>query len=158
MHFKPYARIGAASLLLAILLSLALGGCVGYPVGSVGFSSGYGSPRYSSAYGSGYGYGYAGLNPPGNYHYYPRYQTYYSPQSHQYYCYTGSAWQVRSSPYGVSSRTLFDSPHVPLNLRGSPPEHHARVAQSYPSNWSPPRRNDDPRIESRRHSSGFRNR
>lgn len=149
MHNTPHSLRGKARILFGTLVFTTLAGCVGYPGGSVGVSSGYRSSRYSPGYASGYGYGYAGLNSPGNYHYYPRYRTYYSPQSRQYYYQTGSSWQVRSSPYGVSSRTLLSSPHVPLNLRGSPADHHSRVTQSYPSDWSPSGRDHEPRSESR---------
>jgi hypothetical protein len=84
------------------------------------------------------GPGMASVGVYSDYSYYPRYGTYYSPQSRQYYYQRGSTWQTRSSPYGVSNRTLLASPYVPLNLHSHPSNHHASVSQSYPHNWSPP--------------------
>lgn len=140
MHQSNRSRHALAGLLLGTLLLTTLAGCVAYPVGA---SSRYNGSAYAAASASGYGYGYAGLNNLGNYHYYPRYGTYYNPQSRLYYYQQGSSWQARSSPYGVSTRLLRSSPYVPLNLHSSPSYHHALVTRSYPSHWSPPGRNQE---------------
>jgi len=96
MHKSNRSRHALAGLLLGALLLTTLASCVAYPVGA---SSRYYGSTYPAASVSGYGYGYAGLNNPGNYHYYPRYGTYYNPQSRLYYYQQGSSWQTRSSPY-----------------------------------------------------------
>jgi hypothetical protein len=142
MTRKHQSLIGKLRLLLIATSLPLLIGCVDYVGRPVGVSpahvdSVYG-PVPSSYQNAGYGYGYAGLNRSSTYHYYPRYRTYYSPQSRQYYYQRGSSWQTRSSPYGVSSRQLQSSHYVPLNINGSPSNHHNRVLQSYPQNWSPP--------------------
>ncbi len=139
MHPNTSSLASRYALSLGTFILLTFTSCVDYTSGpgmaSVGVYSGN---SYSPPYTSGYGYGYAGLNSVGNYSYYPRYGTYYSPQSRQYYYQRGSTWQTRSSPYGVSNRTFFASPYVPLNLHSHPSNHHASVSQSYPHNWSPP--------------------
>ncbi len=141
----PHAR--HAGLLFAAALLITLTGCVGYTdraiVGPGGVSPGHVGSRYSPTYNTGhntgsYGYGYASANNPANYTYYPRYGTYYSPQSRQYYYQRGSTWETHRSPHGVSSRALFRSPGVPLHLQDSPSHHHAQVTRSYPRDWSPP--------------------
>lgn len=138
MQKSNRSRHALAGLLLGALLLTTLASCVAYPVGA---SSRYYGSTYPAASVSGYGYGYAGLNNPGNYHYYPRYGTYYNPQSRLYYYQQGSSWQTRSSPYGVSTRLLRSSPYVPLNLHSSPSNHHALVTRSYPTHWTPHGRN-----------------
>lgn len=134
--------VGTVSLLFATFCVIALIGCVDYSGRQVGGSPRHLGGNYSaipqSFQNTGYGYGYAGLNSSGTYHYYPRYSTYYSPQSRQYYYQRGSSWHTRTSPFGVSSRVLQSSHYVPLNIHGSPASHHSRVVQSYPSNWMPP--------------------
>jgi hypothetical protein len=142
MHPASFSIASRYGLLLGTVTLLTLTTCMDYTSGpgmsAVGVYSGN---SYSPPYTSGYGYGYAGLNGLSNYNYYPRYGTYYSPQSRQYHFQRGSSWQTRSSPYGVSSRTLFGSPYVPLNLHSNPSHHHAMVSQSYPHNWSTPSHN-----------------
>jgi hypothetical protein len=129
MHPHSNTRLHLANLVLCTIASVTLASCVGYPTGVV-VDSYQSSPNY--------GYGYAGPNSQSNYHYYPRYGTYYSPQTRQYSYQQGSSWYTRSSPYGVSANHLHASPYVPLNLHGSPSNHHSHVTRSYPSHWSPP--------------------
>jgi hypothetical protein len=156
MNPNPFCLLSKSGLLLGAVVLSSLTSCVDYASGpGMGAVGVYSGNSYSPPYTSGYGYGYAGLNSASNYHYYPRYGTYYSPQSRQYYYQRGSSWQTRSSPYGVSSRTFFASPYVPLNLHSSPSYHHSMVSQSYPHNWSPPGQNHGSHSSgSSRHSSG----
>lgn len=139
MQTNSTSPSGKSKLLLGAAILLSFTSCVDYAsgpgLGVVGVDSGN---SYSPPYTSGYGYGYAGVNSPSNYSYYPRYGTYYSPQTRQYYYQSGSTWQTRSTPYGVSSRTLSASPYVPLNLHNHPSNHHVMVSQSYPQSWSSP--------------------
>lgn len=139
MHPQRSSKWSQIGLLLTTALLFSLSSCAEYDSGpGLGVMGTYSGNSYSPPYTSGYGYGYAGYNGPSNYSYYPRYRTYYNQQSRQYYYQQGSTWQTRRSPYGVSSRTLLASPYIPLNLHSNPSNHHHKVSQSYPHNWSPP--------------------
>lgn len=142
MKRNPQSLVDRARLLSATTCFAFLISCVDSSSPLVDAPPNYVDSNYgavpASYQNSSYGYGHAGLNSSGTYHYYPRYSTYYSPQSRQYYYQRGNSWHTRTTPYGVTSQTLQSAHYVPLNIHGSPSSHHTRVVQSYPSNWSPP--------------------
>jgi len=72
------------------------------------------------------------------YIYYPSYQVYYSSSRRQFIYRDGRTWVARSSPPGISVRTLLASPSVRLNFYDAPEIHHDRVVKQYPKNWKPP--------------------
>ena len=89
-------------------------------------------------FGPGYGggYSYAPAYGRSNYTYYPRYQTYYHPQSNMYHYYSGNSWMSSPRPYGVPYNTFRNSPSVPLYLNNHPQYHHQGVQQQYPNHWN----------------------
>jgi hypothetical protein len=138
-NLQPH--VGRLGILFVAICVTTLTSCVEYSNRTSDVAPGYVESVHgivpASYQNTRYGYGYAGANTSGNYHYYPRYGTYYNPQTRVYYYQRGSTWQTRSTPYGVSSRRLQSSHYVPLNIDGNLSLHHSRVAQSYPRNWSP---------------------
>jgi len=90
-------------------------------------------------FGPGYGPGYGAYAPAyrrSNYTYYPRYQTYYHPQTNLYHYYHGNSWVSSPRPFGVPYNTFRSSPSVPLYLNNHPQYHHQGVGQVYPRNWN----------------------
>lgn len=112
---------GKAGLILCVSAVIALTGCDPY----------YGGP--------GYGYGsYAPAFSSSNYLYYPRYSTYYHPQTRMYHYHNGSSWVSSPRPWNVPHNVIRTSPSVPLNLNSHPQYHHNGVSHTYPQNWSQP--------------------
>ncbi|MHB1080343.1 MAG: hypothetical protein ACYC67_13130 [Prosthecobacter sp.] len=92
-------------------------------------------------FGPGYGPGYSAYAPAygrSNYLYYPRYSTYYHPQTRLYHYHNGSSWVSSPRPFGVPYGTFRNSPSVPLHLNSHPQFHHSGVGQAYPHNWNGP--------------------
>lgn len=148
MHHPAPTQPHSLRLLFSSLALVGFASCVGYPTGP---GSSYPNSSYIAPTSVGYGYAYAGQDSLSNYQYYPRYGTYYNPQSRQYYYQQGNSWHTRATPYGVSSRTLRASPYVPLNLHSNPANHHTLVTRSYPTHWSPPTHSQGYAAGSNRH-------
>ena len=70
-----------------------------------------------------------------DYDYFPRYETYYSRNRHEYVYYDGNAWVRRMEPRGVTADVLLAAPSVRMDFRDSPEQHHRSVVRSYPKDW-----------------------
>jgi hypothetical protein len=110
---------GKAGLLLCLSAAFALTSCDPY----------FGGPGYGA---------YAPAFTNSNYLYYPRYATYYHPQTNLYHYHNGTNWVSSPRPWNVSHNVIRSSPSVPLYLNSHPQYHHDNVMRTYPHNWNTP--------------------
>jgi len=69
--------------------------------------------------------------------YYPDYEVYFDPGARIYWYARGGAWIRGPRPEGISVDVLLASPHVRMDFRDSPANHHAEVVRRYPHGWRP---------------------
>ncbi len=72
--------------------------------------------------------------------YYPDYEVYYDPVAAIFWFPRGGVWVTGPRPIGISVDVLLASPHVRMDFRDSPANHHAEIIRRYPRGWRPERR------------------
>jgi hypothetical protein len=72
--------------------------------------------------------------------YYPDYEVYYDPVVQVFWFPRGGVWVTGPRPPGIRVDVLLASPHVRMDFRDSPGNHHGEVVRRYPHGWRPERR------------------
>jgi hypothetical protein len=72
--------------------------------------------------------------------YYPDYEVYYDPATAVFWYPQGGVWVRGPRPPGIDVNVVLASPHVRMDFRDSPANHHAEIVRRYPHGWRPERR------------------
>jgi hypothetical protein len=101
----------------------ALAGCVVEPVGGTAYVA---APVVVGSVGI-----------EGGLIYYPDYEVYFDPGARVFWYNRGGVWVTGARPEGIAVNVLLASPHVRMNFRDSPANHHGEVLRRYPHGWRP---------------------